>query len=138
MRLDHDEEEENYDLNLVPMLDMVFNLLLFFLAATTFARVEVEMDLKLPQSKSGAEGKDAHLLIVNVFADGRLVVEGRPVTLEALKQKLEAARARNRDQGVLVRGDKAAQFGKGLEVLDTCRLAKITKVDFAALPDTTK
>lgn len=138
MRLDRDEEEENYDLNLVPMLDMVFNLLLFFLAATTFARVEVEMDLKLPPSKSGAEGKDAHLLIVNVLADGRLMVEGRPVTLEALKQKLEAAKARNRDQGVLVRGDKSAQFGMGLQVLDTCRLAKITKVDFAALPDTTK
>jgi biopolymer transport protein ExbD len=138
MRLDLDEAEETYDMNLVPMLDMVFNLLLFFLAATTFARVEVEMDLKLPESRSGAEGKEGHALIVNVFADGRLVVEGRPVNLEALRQKLEAAKARNREQSVLVRGDRAAQFGAGVQVLDTCRLAKISKVDFAAMPDSTK
>jgi biopolymer transport protein ExbD len=70
-----------------------------------------------------------------VFADGRLQFDGRLVTLEALRQKLQAAAARDKDQAVLVRGDKQAQFGIGLQVLDACRLAKIGKVDFAALPE---
>jgi biopolymer transport protein ExbD len=135
MRLDLDDADDEFPINLTPMLDMVFNLLLFFLAATTFAREEVAMDLRLPQARSGAESKGGHQLIVNVFADGRLQVDGRFVTLEALRQKLQAAAARDKDQAVLVRGDKQAQFGIGLQVLDACRLAKIGKVDFAALPE---
>jgi biopolymer transport protein ExbD len=135
MRLDLDEADDEFAMNLTPMLDIVFNLLLFFLAATTFAREEVAMDLRLPQARSGAESKGGHQLIVNVFADGRLQADGRVVTLEALRQKLQAAAARDKDQAVLVRGDKQAQFGIGLQVLDACRLAKIGKVDFAALPE---
>ena len=135
MRLDLDDTDDEFAINLTPMLDMVFNLLLFFLAATTFAREEVAMDLRLPQARSGAESKGGHQLIVNVFADGRLQIDGRVVTLEALRQKLQAAAARDKDQAVLVRGDKQAQFGIGLQVLDACRLAKIGKVDFAALPE---
>jgi len=135
MRLDLDDADDDFAMNLTPMLDVVFNLLLFFLAATTFAREEVAMDLRLPQARSGAESKGGHQLVVNVFADGRLQVDGRVVTLEALRQKLQAAAARDKDQAVLVRGDKQAQFGIGLQVLDACRLAKIGKVDFAALPE---
>jgi biopolymer transport protein ExbD len=138
MRLDLDEADDEFAMNLTPMLDIVFNLLLFFLAATTFAREEVAMDLRLPQARSGAESKGGHQLIVNVFADGRLQADGRVVTLEALRQKLQAAAARDKDQAVLVRGDKQAQFGIGLQVLDACRLAKIGKVDFAALPEQKK
>ena len=135
MRLDLDDTDDEFAMNLTPMLDIVFNLLLFFLAATTFAREEVAMDLRLPQARSGAESKGGHQLVVNVFADGRLQFDGRLVTLEALRQKLQAAAARDKDQAVLVRGDKQAQFGIGLQVLDACRLAKIGKVDFAALPE---
>jgi biopolymer transport protein ExbD len=135
MRLDLDDADEEFNLNLTPMLDVVFNLLLFFLAATTFAKAEVEMNLRLPEAKTGSEGKGGHLLVINVFPDGRLMVEGRTVTFEALRQKLEAAKARNKDQAVLVRGDKQAQFGTGLQVLDTCRQVKIAKVDFAAMPE---
>jgi biopolymer transport protein ExbD len=109
-------------------------LLIFFLAATTFATEEVELDLRLPEAKSGQAGKANKQLIINVSQDGTLTVSGRAVTMEALRQKLVAAVARNKEQAVLVRGDKAAQFGVGLQVLDTCRLAKIKKVDFAALP----
>jgi biopolymer transport protein ExbD len=135
MRLDDDGDEDAIGgINLMPMVDVVFLLLVFFLAATTLARDEVELDLRLPEAKSGEPGGPGRQLVVNVFADGRLVVDGREVTLEALRQKLAAAWQRDREQAVLVRGDHAAQFGAGLQVLDACRLARITKVDFAALP----
>jgi len=134
MRLDLDAQDEEVTINLTPMLDMVFNLLLFFLAATTFAREEVELNLRLPQAKSGQAGEPRKQFVINVFADGRLSVDGREVTFEALQQKLTAAGQRDKDQPVLVRGDREAHFGVGLQVLDACRLAKISKVDFAALP----
>lgn len=133
MRLESDSDEE-LGINLMPLVDVVFLLLIFFLAATTFSRDEVELDLRLPEAKTGEAGKADRQLIINVSSDGSLTMGGRKVTFEALKQKLVAAVSRNKDQAVLVRGDKAAQFGIGLQVLDTCRMAKVKKVDFAALP----
>lgn len=133
MRLESDDDSDG-GINLMPLVDVVFLLLIFFLAATTFATEEVELDLRLPEAKSGKAGKANKQLIINVSQDGTLTVSGRAVTMEALRQKLVAAVARNKEQAVLVRGDKAAQFGVGIQVLDTCRLAKIKKVDFAALP----
>lgn len=133
MRLD-DDDEAGEGMNLTPLVDVVFLLLVFFLAATTLAREEVELDLRLPEARSGQRGAPGRVLVVNVFADGHLVVDGREVTFEALRQKLAAAWQRDREQAVLVRGDRAAQFGAGLQVLDACRLARITRVDFAALP----
>lgn len=134
MRLDDDDDVVGDGINLTPMLDVVFLLLIFFLAATTFAREEVELDLRLPQAKSGQAGKGKEQFVVNVFADGRLSVGGRDVTLEALRQKLQAAVQRDADLAVLVRGDQESRFGTGIAVLDACRLAKVKKVDFAALP----
>jgi biopolymer transport protein ExbD len=134
MRLDRADDDEDFGINLTPMVDVVFLLLIFFLAATTFANEEVALDLRLPQAKSGQSGKNEKPLVVNVLADGRLNVDGREVSFEALRQKLQAAGERNAEQAVLVRGDQQAQFGLGVQVLDACRLAKIKKVDFAALP----
>jgi biopolymer transport protein ExbD len=134
MRLDDDDSDAGEVINLTPMIDVVFLLLIFFLAATTFASEEVELDLRLPQAKSGKAGSGEQQLVVNVFADGKLTVDGREVTLAALQQKLQAAVQRNAEQAVLVRGDQESRFGTGLAVLDVCRLAKVKKVDFAALP----
>jgi biopolymer transport protein ExbD len=135
MRLDADDDLDRDDgMNLTPMVDVVFLLLVFFLAATTFANEEVELDLRLPEARTGETGVQGHQLVVNLAADGRILVAGREVTLEALRQKLVAAQQRDQKQSVLVRGDQQAQFGLSMQVLDACRLARITKVDFAALP----
>ena len=136
MRLDlgDDDGGDGGGINLTPMVDIVFLLLIFFLAATTFAEDEVEMDLKLPEAKSGQQGETGHPLVIQVLADGRIVLDGREVTYEGLRQKLDAVAQQGRERSVLVRGDKQAPFGLGIQVLDACRLAKLTKVDFAALP----
>lgn len=134
MRHDGGEDEPDDGINMMPLIDVVFLLLIFFLAATTFAREEVELDLRLPEARSGTASAPTRPLVVNLLADGRISVDGRDVTIEALRQKLAAAGSRQPDLSVLVRGDRNAQFGIGLQVLDACRLAKITKVDFAALP----
>ena len=135
MRLDLDDGNDGDSvINLMPLVDVVFLLLIFFLAATTFAREEVELDLSLPEARSGTPARQDRQIVVNVFADGRLVVDGREVTLEALRQKLDAAARRNKDQAVLVRGDEQARFGMGIAVLDACRLARLSKVDFGAMP----
>jgi biopolymer transport protein ExbD len=133
MRLE--SEEDNYGgINLMPLVDVVFLLLIFFLAATTFQNEEVELNLRLSEANSGDAGKAKKQLIISLLQDDTVTMGGRTVTMEALRQKLVAAITRNKEQAVLVRGDSSAQFGVGLQVLDACRLAKIKKVNFAAQP----
>jgi biopolymer transport protein ExbD len=135
MRLDRDGDESSQPLDLTPLIDMVFLLLVFFLAATTFAKEEVEMDLDLPEATSGVAQADDHLLIVNVLRDGTLRVDGRPVGLEGLRQRLLAAAARNKDQAVLIRGDTMVQFGVVAQAFDACLAAKLRRVSVAAEPE---
>ncbi|MGB3965396.1 MAG: biopolymer transporter ExbD, partial [Planctomycetota bacterium] len=134
MRHEPAAEDDEPGINLTPMVDVVFLLLIFYLAATTFTRDETRLDLRLPEAKSGERGQQGKPIVVDVPADGRIQVDGRDVTLVALQQKLTAARERDPDQAVLVRGDELARYGTGIAVLDTCRLAKIRKIDFATLP----
>lgn len=135
MRLRFEDDVGEGSLNLTPLIDVVFLLLIFFLAATTFAREEVEMDLRLPESQSGAAGEAAVRIVIHVTHDGRLLVDRREVTIAALRQKLLAAAERNRQQEVLIRGDARVQFGLVAQALDACLLAKLDRVSMAALPD---
>jgi biopolymer transport protein ExbD len=132
MRLEQDEHEEDFAPNLTPLIDVVFLLLVFFLAATTFSKEEVELDLELPQSSHGSAAEDQKPVVIVVGKDGELFVDGRSVTLEALKQKLAAAARRNKDQEVLIRGDTRVQFGLVAQAFDACLGAALRRVSIAA------
>lgn len=132
MRLERDEEELGGP-NLTPLIDVVFLLLVFFLTATTFKKKdEVKLDLELPESTAGKAGKVRKTILIEVAADGQVVVDGRQVTMAALEQKLRAAAARDRKQPVLIRGDKKSAYGRIFHVLDTCELAGLRAVSFDA------
>ncbi len=134
MRLDAGSEEEAV-VNLVPLLDVMFLLLIFFLVSTTFAKDEVDMNLVLPEARSGAPAESGNLLVINVAQDGAITVDGRQVaTMEALRQKLRAAASRNRDQQVLIRGDTRVQFGLVAQALDACLGASLKRVAIRARP----
>ncbi len=133
MYLDTGEESES-GINLTPLIDVVFLLLIFFLTATTFQKDEVEMDLELPQAASGEPSDESEVIVINVMSDGKLLVDGREVTVEALKQKLKAAATRDKDQEVLIRGDRKTQFGVVAQVFDACLLAKLHSISIGAEP----
>jgi biopolymer transport protein ExbD len=132
VRLDtHDEADDG--IRLTPLIDVVFLLLIFFLTATTFSREEVEMDLDLPEAQSGEASEGQQTIVINIGRDGRLVMNGRDVTEEALHQKLRAAAARNRDRQVLIRGDTQARYGIVAKVFDACLLAKLRSISIGAI-----
>jgi len=133
MRLDPGEDPAEA-LNITPLIDVVFLLLIFFLSATTFQKDEIEMSLDLPEAASGQQGAQSRVIIINVARDGRLLVDGREVSVEALQQKLKAAGSRNKEQEVLIRGDQKAHFGLVAKVFDACLLAKLTSISIGAQP----
>jgi biopolymer transport protein ExbD len=119
------EGEEPY--NLVPLTDMVFNLLIFFMCATTFVQVEKEMSLQLPKigSASGlTPSVTPQQLIINIRQDGTSVISGTPYTdPAALAQRIREAIARDNSQIVIIRADERAIVKYFADVARICKEA---------------
>jgi len=116
------ELESSIHLDFVPMADVLFNLLIFFLLATTIAQVEREMNIALPFATSGGPISAAlRELVVNVDAEGRVFVGGRQIEDAELKSMITDAVAANPDQKVTVRGDRTTPYANVVSVLDVCK-----------------
>lgn len=114
-------------LNLTPMIDVVFQLLLFFLVASKFADEEREIEVTLPQASEArpitAKPKE---LFVNVDSRGQLFVSGRVVTEPELDGILRQAAANNPGrQSVIIRADKRVPFQHVVVVMNSCNKAGI-------------
>ena len=120
------EADAGITIEMTPMIDMVFLLLIFFLVATTFQQTEREMQIALPFASS-SEPISALLqeLIVNVDIDGGMIVGGRTLDTEALRELIESAVANNPEQKVTIRGDKGTVYANIVSVLDICKGAGI-------------
>ena len=109
-------------IDLTPVIDMVFNLLIFFLVATSFHQTEREMKIALPQASSaGPISAMLKEIIVNVDAEGRTIVSGRTIAAEDLRTMVKEAVAVNPEQKVTVRGDRTTAYANVVAVLDICK-----------------
>lgn len=120
-------------LNLTPMLDVVFNLLIFFMLATRFSDMERQFDVQLPQVTHAAEPLTSRPdeIVINVHADGRVMINEESFTPPELQQRLEEAHARYADQAVLIRGDGHGTYQLIMDVLATCQKAQIRNYSLA-------
>jgi biopolymer transport protein ExbD len=114
-------------LNLTPMIDVVFQLLIFFLVATRFEENEREFELVLPQAEeSMARISKPKELFVNVDQAGNVIVNGRQVSHAVLLTQLRQARVNNPGrQTVIVRGDKRCPLEHVVAVMNVCAKADI-------------
>ncbi len=130
-----DRELESIHLDFVPMVDVLFNLLIFFLLATTIAQVEREMEIALPfASSSGPITTALRELIVNVDAEGRIYLSGREVAPEELRAMVTEAVGANPDQRVTVRGDRNASYAAVAAALDICKGAGVQQPYLDTIP----
>lgn len=126
--LDEDGGSGPPAIELTPIIDMVFLLLIFFLAATTFREAERELDVLLPQASAAAPISMAlREIVVHVDASGGLRAGGRIVTPEDLRSMLEDAIAANPEQKVSVRADRRASWDEVVRALDACKAAGVTE-----------
>jgi len=117
---------------IAPMVDIVFLLLIFFLVTWNFSRNETELDVKVPKAREGKETRRAvGEVILNVKADGSVVMNRRAMDPAALGDALKKIAALYPDQAVILRGDENTDYRHVVEVLDICRQANIWNVAFA-------
>ncbi|HEV8422996.1 MAG TPA: biopolymer transporter ExbD [Chthoniobacterales bacterium] len=119
-------------IQLAPLVDVLLLLLIFFLLTWNAARNENELDVKIPKAKTATE-KSAPIgdVIVNVKADGSVVVNRRTLTAADLTTMLQGLVKLNPDQAVVIRGDEAGEYKNIVNVLDLCSQAGVTNVAFA-------
>ena len=126
MLISAEEQRPTVSIELTPLIDMVFLLLIFFLVATTFHQEEREMQIALPFASSSAPiSTMLRELVINVDAEGTVFVGGREVDDEALRQMITEALAGNPDQKVTVRGDRGSAYANIVRVLDICKAGGI-------------
>jgi biopolymer transport protein ExbD len=121
-------EDDDPQPNLAPMIDVVLVLTIFFMCATRFSGDEHAFDVELPKVKAASPVSAAKPEIVEVSADGTVLLRGEPVAVGDLSDRLVALRGDRPDLSVLVRGDHAANHGRMAMVYEACRTAGIRHV----------
>lgn len=122
-------------IELTPVIDIVFLLLIFFLVATTFQQSEREMQIALPEAESGGPiSVTLRELVVNVQADGGIIVSGRSVSTEDLRTIITEAVQANPEQKVTIRADRDATYDRVVGVLDVCKASGIQEPYLDTVP----
>jgi len=117
-------------LNMTPMIDVVFNLLVFFLLSASFYAEERELELSVPAVNSAsAVVSGPQDIVINVSNDCRVTINGRPHDAASLETFLKTAVKNYPGQGVAIRGDKDARYQWIADVLAVCKRVGVRRLD---------
>jgi biopolymer transport protein ExbD len=136
MRLYRTDHKYKCEINIAPLIDVVFLLIIFFLTVTHITQVRVEA-LTLPEA--GTVKMPDHLassrLIINVHKDGRIVVSGETYEPDALELLLrtEQAKPSRDDLAVLLRGDRDALWSRLTDIMTLLTKLNLNQIDVAVL-----
>jgi len=120
------------DINMSPLIDCVFLLLIFFIVTTVFVE-ETGVDIQKPQATSAVD-LDRHSIQIAVTADGRVVYGGREIGIGGVRGVV-ARQLRERDVPVIILADADARTSPVVDVIDECRLAGARQISIAATRD---
>jgi biopolymer transport protein ExbD len=114
------------DINITPMLDLAYVLLVIFILMATAGVQGVKVDL--PKASSAKSLVQPKIVSITVDNQGQIYMDAFPVTLSDLETRLRNAKATNPDVPIVLKGDQASQYGKIMSVLDLCRQLDLNKV----------
>tara|TARA_B100001971_G_scaffold49011_1_gene44330 strand:+ start:297 stop:701 length:405 start_codon:yes stop_codon:yes gene_type:complete len=131
MRFRHKRrEEEESEINITPMMDIVFIMLIFFIVTTSFIK-ETGIDPNRPEAETAKRAELGNILIA-VAPNDRIWMNKAPIELEAVKIMMELAHAENPESSVVIVADELASTGLVLDIMDQIRLSGISKISLSA------
>ncbi len=132
-------QDEMPQINLTPMIDIIFQLIIFFMVGSRFTEMDKKVDVSVPQVGNASQLPTAPTrYVVNVHRDGQLTFNNQPVTLDSLTAELKAARKTKTDLNVVVRGDADGPLQNVAAVLTACRQAGVADVGISVRGGTAK
>ena len=120
------EGEEDFSLDLTPMIDVVFLLLIFFMVSTSFIDFSRRMDISLPEAESAITVEKLKNYVIEIGLDKKIFLNGTLVDIDTLEKRLKE---KDKDlavkKSVLVRADKKLDYGLVVKIMSIANAAKI-------------
>ncbi len=131
-----EEPEASAQINIVPMIDVIFVVLIFFILASLFLQPSSEgLPVNLPEA-STAEGPLPHNLTVTLTVDGTLSLASQPVTLAQLPEAIQGRRVGTQPLLVIIQADEAVPHGQVVALMDTLRTVEGIQIGIATTQPT--
>jgi biopolymer transport protein ExbD len=129
-RVEH--QQAHTGMNLVPLIDVLFILLIFFIVTFAMARFETELTISVPAADAATQNsRQKGELVINVRQDGTLVWNSKVLNEEQLKAQLVEISRFDRKRAIIIRGDKETHYDKIVRVLNVTHAAGLYHVSFA-------
>ena len=124
------QDEEDDEINMTPMLDIVFIMLIFFIVTSSFVK-EAGIDVNRPGAVT-AERKEKASIMIALSENGEVWIDKRSVDVRAVRANIERLRAENPQGGVVITADRLSRNGLLVQVMDAARQAGVENVSIAA------
>ena len=131
MRFKRHEDDRGGQFELISMTDIVFLLLIFFMISTTFVDLSSHLDIQLPEAPGGEAEQTAQAYLIEMGIQNALLLDGTPVQLHEIPQRLAENRTPGRRESVIIRADKRLPYGEVMTVLGLVRQAQIRDIAVA-------
>ena len=125
--------QEETGLDLTPMLDIVFIMLIFFIVTTSFVK-ETGVEVNRPNASTAVRDERGNILIA-ITANDEIWIDKRRVDLRSVRANVERLKAENPEGSVIIQADEASKTGFLVETMDQVRLAGVQNVSIAAQKD---
>ena len=130
MNFSNKSQDDDITLDLTPLIDMVFLLLIFFMVTTTFS-TSAGIEVDLPRAKSREITHAQEDVVIAITKDGRTLYRGEVVSAERLKEILSAIVARDKNTLIIVQADSEVHHGRVVEIMDIAKTLGLSKLAIA-------
>ena len=128
--------EQSVGFQMAPMVDIIFLLLIFFIAAAVYSQWESKLEIKVPTADSGMNrARYPGEAIINIDKNGKLFLNSVEYTPQRLEQLLAQLAKTYPDQPVVIRADKQTDCKYLIEVIDICAKTDISNLSFATMKE---
>ena len=125
------EEEDNFAMEMTPLIDVVFLLIIFFMVSTVFVDFSRHMDINLPMSKSSIINEESKTIEIEMSKDNQIFLAGKKTNILGLEQSLNKLDTQTKKQTAIIRADKVLPYGEVIEVMGLLQKAGIPDISVA-------
>lgn len=133
MRKKNRRQIEDSNLDLTPMMDIVFIMLIFFIVTTSFVK-ETGVDINRPNAETAERDEKGNILVA-ITATNEIWIDKRRVDLKAVRANIERLKIEYPEGSVIIQADKESRSGLLVEAMDQIRLAGVQNISIAAKND---
>lgn len=125
------EAEEDYSLDLTPLVDVIFLLLIFFMVSTAFIDFTRRLDIQLPEAKAAQVVEKVKSFVIEMGIDKKIHLNGKLVTMESLETRIKSEMKTAARGSAIIKADKRLPYGNVVKVLGIVKDAKIRDIGIA-------